>query len=349
MHKGTKKYGFIIVATILVIVAAMLVGGCSGTPAAPESTGKNNTGYATLPPEPVAGAGNNSAANVTNDDNLTTNRMIGYERAISSVRDFLADPAANVTVQSVVPTFYGAAYSLERDGDLFLVNGQTGEVEYADFSSNPAGNFLTGNSVINGEQGRSIAQAYAQEHYGGFTAADNMDFMGSALRQDDAGGYFYDYEWREMINTTKMLNDVIVTVGVGSGKVHSYQSIRVPAGAEANFTVSKRAAARIAVSQLGNITSENTLSDDEADWNYYILFKYAFPDQNGSMYGNYTISDLVIHPDLARNRDNVQRVIWNIGLAAGPVLENGNVPSPWYYWIYLDAGTGEVLQLIHSR
>jgi hypothetical protein len=342
-----KAYVGILIATIVLIVVATLVVGCSGAQPTHDGPVSNNTTAATFRPDSPTGTVYSSTS-VGTEVNLSIYPLIGYDAAINSVRSFIGNPVANVSCESLEYDDYVPMYLLVSNSDSFLVNAWAGEIDYAAFLSNPVGNFFSGN-VINGEQGRSIAQAFAAEHYPGFDANARWHYLGSALHQDDKGGYFYEYKWREFAGDVETLNDVIVTVGVGSSKIHTYQAIRVPAGYEDSFTVYRRDAARIAASALGNITRENTLTDDAGKWTFDVLFKYAFPDENGSLYGDYMISGIVIRPDLARNKDNLQRVIWNVDLAAGPAPENGNTPITWQYTFLVDAGTGEVLQVIHYR
>jgi hypothetical protein len=322
----------------------MFIACCSGPQAKPDGQGTNNPANAAILPIP-ANASVDSSTNASAAINDTKISMVSYEKAVNSVRRFLGEQEADVTIECAA---WDTGYSMASGGNYFFVNGQTGEVDYADFLTNPAGNFFSGN-VISVEQGRSIAQAFAAGHYLGFDANASWHYEGSALHQDDRGGYFYQYEWRESAGDKKTLNDVIVTVGVGGGSIHTYQGIIVPAGGADYFPISRRDATRIAVQALGNITGEDTRSDDSGQWAFHILFKYAIPDSKGNMYGNYTISDIVVSPDLARGKDYLQRVVWKVDLDTGPVPANGTVAIHWHKTILVDVGNGEVLDIIHYR
>jgi hypothetical protein len=283
--------------------------------------------------------------------NETKKPMISHEEAISSVRNFLGAPGASVTVQCVIPTYYGVAYSMESAGDCFTVNGLTGEVEYADYRSRPVGNFRQGSTVIDVEAGRSMAEAFAREHYAGFNVA-NMSFLGSGLYQDGNGGYFYEYEWRDIAANSRGLNDMIVTVGVGSRKIHTYHGIHAPADIDPGFTVSKGDAVLKAVASIGNITQNYTTSDDPSKWKFDIRLKYTTPDPNGNWYGDYHLVVSTVRPGLARDGNRQQRVIWNVELHlhhkfyANETIHYYDSP---YYQAYVVACSGEVLELVHSR
>jgi hypothetical protein len=349
LPEDRKAYACIKVATII-IVAATLAGGCSGPQPTRDGLVLNNTTTATVRPDTSISAVNNTTI-VGKEENNSIYPVIGYDAAISSVRSFMRNPAANVSCECLSYYYYFPAYSLVSDGDTFLVNAWTGEVMYADFEGIPAGNFQQGN-VIDAEQGRSFAEAYASEHYAGFNAMTNMEYMGSELHQDGNCGYFYEYEWREIVDNVRTLNDITVAVGVGSGKIHTYQGIRAPTGSDANFTVSKGDAVRIAVASIGNITQEYTFSDDPANWHFDILFKFASPDQNGNWFAIYHTGNSALHTDLFMDENERQHVVWDVEtsmLRDARANETYAFGETLHYRVDVDAGTGEVLRTVHSR
>lgn len=344
------RNGRVLAFVILSFIVAILVGGCSGMPTTSPAPQINNSTSATVMPVPQAGGVNNSTTSAAGHYNAI-HPLIVSDQAIDSVRAFLENSSAIVNCEGLVNDYYFPMYLLASDGNLFLVNAWNGEVVYANFNSVFPGNFEQG-TVVDIENGRSIAAAFVSEHFAEFETRANMSYLGSGLYQDGYGGYFYQYEWREVADNEKRLNDVVVTIGVGSGKVRTYQQIHVPAGAEADFTITKGDAVLIVVSSVGNITKNFTLSSDPAQWSFNVLYRFAVPDQNGNLYGSYLLSIADVHPVLFMDEKLRQHVVWDVSMSMrreARANETYAFGETLFYRIDVDAGTGTVLRTVHSR
>jgi hypothetical protein len=350
MVTGKYNNGIVFTSAILLILLAMIVTGCSGTEMIPVSPGPSDA-TATSLPGPANGSVNDTVQAGTTVNN-STRPWIGYDAAADSVRLFLDNPAANVNVSCLGYYYFHPAYSLESDGDSFLVNAYTGEVEYANFTSRPAGTFRL---IV--EDACIASRDFARKHYSDFDRLPGLKFVGCQLHED-IDGFYYESEWRQTIDGSDTLNFVVVSLSAFDGKVCGYQSMHVSPDVPASTPVAKREAVRAAVDYVvkltydTNVTAYDDSSECFTDWWFNATAQVI--SEAGPININLTIKPAIADLTLIVGDGRVRQVVWsNDQLQAyqpNPYDGSGSMVS-FGHWgkVYVDTCTGRVVKFIPCR
>lgn len=154
-------------------------------------------------------------------DNENGGSASGIEKAKSSVRAFVGDPAIKVDYKDSKSLPLVDVNEMCTSQGTFYVDNATGDVISAYFNQSARN---SKELAIGIDAVEKIARQYASNHYANFTRM-NMVLISSKLADHGDAGKAYEFTWNERHDGVYTLNKVFVAINPTTGNVISYNSM----------------------------------------------------------------------------------------------------------------------------
>lgn len=269
---------------------------------------------------------------------------MSIEEAAGYVRFFANDSSMDIAYLGKESTYFGMVYEMGSGQNFFSVNPMTGQIFTASTSGSPGPNVS-----IDIDEARSIATGYVLDYYKGFDSMKGMTLTDSRLEDHGPGGKDYTFIWHEYIDGVQTLNDANVIVDADSGKVTFYAGMDLPVPALLDHTISREQATVIALSRIGSYNADDLRAYLIGNRTFNMTF-FAEPAFGDGAF-NATITNITASQQFVLDGNFTQHQAWNVIIdETRPMIihdvDGDHLTSDDHrWWINVDAGTGEVINI----